>query len=175
MAQRADILDLARFVHSPGEGKRVDVDVAPGDLAYGDQSYVVPGGATPVRVDLSRTASGYALRLRFTASVSGPCVRCLDGAAMDVEVDAREVDQPGGSEEEGLRSPYVDGDELDVGAWAHDALALAMPGQFLCRPDCAGLCPVCGASLNDADPAQHLHEDEADAGPFAKLRELRLE
>jgi uncharacterized protein len=126
-------------------------------------------------VDVSRPASGYALRLRFNASMTGPCVRCLSNAEMDVDVDVREVDQPGGSEEEGLRSPYVDGDELDVGAWAHDALALAMPGQFLCRPDCAGLCPVCGASLNDADPDEHQHADAANAGPFAKLRELRLE
>jgi uncharacterized protein len=175
MAQRADILDLARFVHSPGEGKRVDVDVHPGELDYGDQAYEVRGGAVEARVDVSRPASGYALRLRFTAPVTGPCVRCLAGAVMEVAVDAREVDQPGGSEEEGLRSPYVDGDELDVGAWAHDALALAMPGQFLCRPECAGLCPECGASLNDADPAEHTHGEQAGAGPFAKLDELRLD
>jgi len=175
MAQRADILDLARFVHSPGEGRRVDIDVSPGDLSFGDQTYAVQDEAAEARVDASRTASGYALRLRFTAPVTGPCVRCLSGAEMDVAVDAREVDQHGGSDEEGLRSPYVDGDELDVGAWAHDALALAMPSQFLCRPECAGLCPVCGASLNDSDPADHRHGTEAEAGPFAKLRELRLE
>jgi uncharacterized protein len=175
MAQRADILDLARFVHSPGEGKRVDVDVRPGDLTYGDQAYAIEGGTAPARVDVSRTASGYALRLRFTAAVAGPCVRCLAGAEAEVAVDAREVEQPGGSEEEGLGSPYVNGDELDVGAWAHDALALAMPEKFLCRPDCAGLCPVCGASLNDADPAEHRHAAQAEPGPFAKLRELRPE
>jgi DUF177 domain-containing protein len=175
MAQRADILDLARFVHSPGDGRRVDVDVSPGGLAYGDQEYAVAGGAVTARVDISRTSSGYSLRLRFAAPVVGPCVRCLDDAEMRVEVDAREVDQPGGSEEEGLRSPYVDGDELDVGAWAHDALALAMPGQFLCRPECRGLCAVCGASLNDADPAEHGHAEEAGAGPMAKLREIRFD
>lgn len=175
MAQRADILDLARFVHSPGEGKRVDVDVRPGELTYGEQTYGVEGGTTPARIDVSRTATGYALRLRFTAPVVGPCVRCLAGAETEVAVDAREVDQPGGSEEEGLRSPYVAGDELDAGAWAHDALALAMPDKFLCRPDCAGLCPVCGARLNEADPAEHRHASDAEPGPFAKLRELRLE
>jgi uncharacterized protein len=175
MAQRADILDLARFVHSSGEGRRVDVDVTPGRLTYGDQEYALAGDSVTARVDISRTSTGYSLRLRFDAPVVGPCVRCLGDAEMRVGVDAREVDQPGGSEEEGLRSPYVDGDELDVGAWAHDALALAMPVQFLCRPDCAGLCPVCGASLNDTDPAEHRHGDEADANPFAKLRELRFD
>ena len=175
MAQRADILDLARFVHSPGDGRRVDVDVSPGELTYADQEYAVAGDAVTARVDISRTSSGYSLRLRFDAAVDGPCVRCLGNAEMHVAVDAREVDQPGGSEEEGLRSPYVDGDALDVGAWSHDALALAMPGQFLCRPDCKGLCAVCGASLNDADPAEHRHEEQAAAGPMAKLREIRFD
>ena len=36
------------------------------------------------------------------------------------------------------------GEVLDLGAWARDALALALPDQVLCRPDCAGLCAVCG-------------------------------
>jgi uncharacterized protein len=175
MAQRADILDLARFVHSPGEGRRVDVDVTPEKLSYGDQEYAIAGDAVTARVDISRPSTGYSLRLRFAAPVAGPCVRCLGDAEMTVDVDAREVDQPGGSEEEGLRSPYIDGDELDLGAWVHDALALAMPAQFLCRPDCAGLCPMCGESLNDVDPAKHRHGDEADEGPFAKLREIRFD
>lgn len=175
MAQRADILDLARFVRSPGQGRRVDAVVRPGSLAYGDQSYSVKGNTVDARVDISRTSSGYSLRLRFDAPVAGACVRCLEDAEMQVEVDAREVDQPGGSEAEGLRSPYVAGDELDVGAWAHDALSLAMPGQFLCRPGCRGLCPVCGMSLNDVDPAEHRHEGEASDGPMAKLREIRFD
>jgi uncharacterized protein len=175
MAQRADILDLARYVRSSGEGRRVDVDVTPGRLTYGEQEYAVVGDTTTARVDISRTSTGYSLRLRFAAPVTGPCVRCLGAAEMRVEVDAREVDQPGGSEADGLRSPYVDGDELDVGAWSHDALALGMPAQFLCRPDCKGLCPVCGATLNDADPAEHRHDEEADPGPMAKLREIRFE
>ena len=62
------------------------------------------------------------------------------------------------TEDEELRSPYVDDDELDIGRWAHDATMLALPTRFLCRPECAGLCAVCGESLNDADPADHEHE-----------------
>ncbi len=73
-----------------------------------------------------------------------------------MEVDGREVDHPGTSDEE-LRSPYIEGDELDLSSWAHDALALALPLQPLCRPECRGLCPVCGVSLNDTDPAEHDH------------------
>ena len=65
-------------------------------------------------------------------------------------------------------------DELDIGRWAHDATILALPTRFLCRPDCAGLCPVCGESLNDADPADHEHETATDPR-WAALNELKLE
>jgi uncharacterized protein len=149
------------------------VNVDPGRFVYGEQDYEVEGGKAAARLDVSHTTTGYALRLRFAAEVGGPCVRCLEPARVRVEVDAREVEQRSVGEEE-LRSPYVEGDELDLAAWSHDALALAMPGQFLCRPDCAGLCPVCGASLNEADPAEHRHEFAPDPR-FAKLRELKLE
>jgi uncharacterized protein len=171
MPQRADILDLARVAPKPGDGQRLDLDVVPGELSYGGASYGVTGDAATARLDVSRTAAGYALRLRFAAAVSGACVRCLEDAEVRVEVDALEVDQPA-SEDEELRSPYVDETELDVRGWAHDALALAMSGQFLCRSDCAGLCPVCGVSLNDADPAEHEHGAGRDPR-WDKLRELQ--
>jgi uncharacterized protein len=98
-------------------------------------------------------------------------MRCLQDAAPSIEVDAREVDRPGGGEE--LSSPYVSDEVLDVAAWAHDALALSIPTQVLCREGCAGLCPECAANLNEAGP-EHRHETAPDPR-LAKLRELRLQ
>ena len=175
MGTKVDSVDLARVAPSSGDGRRLDVDVAPGKLTYGDEDYTIAGGTTPARVDVSRTTTGYALRLRFAADVSGPCVRCLEAAAQRIEVDAREVDQAGdGEAADDLRSPYVREGELDLRGWAHDALALAMPEKFLCRSDCAGLCAVCGKSLNDADPAEHRHESAPDPR-WDKLRELKFD
>jgi uncharacterized protein len=88
-----------------------------------------------------------------------------------VDVDAREVDQPGGGED--LRSPYLSGDDLDVHAWARDALALALPTKIVCGDDCRGLCPVCGENLNQAGP-DHTHEPDPDPR-WSKLSELRFE
>ncbi len=62
---------------------------------------------------------------------------------------------------------------LDLAGWARDAFALAMPAKILCREDCAGLCPVCAADLNEAGP-EHHHEAAPDPR-WAKLRELKLE
>ena len=173
MPQKADTLDLSRFVPSPGDGRRVEADVAPGRLVYGGQPYEVQGGTVPARLDLSRTTTGYALRLRFDAPLDGPCVRCLEPASQVVSVDAREVAARDAAEEE-LQSPYIADDELDLSGWAHDALALAMPDKFLCRDDCAGLCAVCGESLNDAKPGAHEHETAPDPR-WDKLRELQSE
>src|SRR5262249_10874566 len=118
------------------------------------------------------TSSGYALRLRFACELSGPCVRCLEDAETGIEIDAREVDQPSNDEE--LRSPYVEDGNLDAGRWANDALVLALPDQILCRPDCAGLGSVGGESLNDADPEAHRHERGGDPR-MAKLRDVKFD
>jgi len=170
MPMRTDAFDLAGLQLSPGGGRRIELHVAIDPLQLGGERYAVEPALVPAVLDVSRTTGGgYALRLLFEASVAGPCMRCLKPAAPPVTVDTREISQP--SEE--LDSPYLDGDLLDVRAWSHDALALAMPAKLLCRPDCAGLCPVCGADLNSAGP-EHHHERQPDPR-WAKLSEVRFE
>ena len=140
-------------------------------FSFGGQDYSVAGRSVDALLDVSRTTTGFSLRLRFSAELDGPCVRCLEPAGRDVDVDAREVDQPGGGEE--LSSPYLDDQELDLQAWARDALLLALPAQIVCRDECAGLCAVCGENLNEAGP-EHFHEPEPDPR-WAALRELKLD
>lgn len=167
---RTDAFDLAGLQLSPGGGRRVELHVPIDPLVLGGERYAIDPPLVPATLHVSRTTGGgYALRLSFEAKLVGPCMRCLEPAAPVATVDSREVSQP--SEE--LDSPYLEGDVLDVRSWAHDALALAMPAKLLCRPDCAGLCPVCGADLNSAGPDHH-HEREPDPR-WAKLSELRFE
>jgi uncharacterized protein len=167
------IVDLERLALSSGQAQALDLEVGLEPIELGGQTYQPAGGGSEVRLDISRTSSGYALRLRFGTKLSGPCVRCLEPAGTELEIDAREVDQPPSRDDE-LRSPYVTDGNLDVGRWANDALVLALPSQPLCRPECAGLCAVCGESLNDADPEAHRHETGGDPR-MAKLRDLKLD
>lgn len=170
---RTTIIDLARLSLAHGEGKRIVLPVELEPFELGGQTYHAEPQAPTVRLEVSRPSGGYAFHLRFPVHVEGPCVRCLEAAALDFEIDAREVDQAA-TEDEELRSPYVEEDELDIGRWAHDATLLALPARFLCRADCAGLCPGCGASLNGADPADHEHEQATDPR-WAALKDLKLE
>lgn len=141
-------------------------------FSLGGETYPVIPEVVPAVLDVSRiTGGGYALRLRFQATISGPCMRCLNPAEPSFDVDTREVWQPGDGEE--LTSPYVSREVLDLEGWARDALALALPAVVVCREDCAGLCSVCGVNLNEAGP-DHAHEQPMDPR-WAKLSELHFE
>jgi uncharacterized protein len=176
MDQPVDALDLAQLKLTSGEGRRIDGLAVPlADLDLGGQQYETPD-TVDATLDVSRmTGEGYALRLRFAATIAGPCMRCLTDAVPETLVDAREVHDEGKGtiEDSELTSPYVSDQVLDLPAWARDALALAMPAQVLCRPDCAGLCPVCGEDLNRAG-ADHTHEPPRDPR-WDKLREIKLD
>ncbi|MGA9313974.1 MAG: DUF177 domain-containing protein [Solirubrobacteraceae bacterium] len=168
-------LDLGGLRLSAGEGRSFELAVHVEPLTLGGEPYEIAPATLPVRLDVSRMlGNGYALRLRFLATLTGPCMRCLNGAAPQIDVDAREVDRPGGGEE--LSSPYLEDEALDLASWARDALVLALPTQVLCREDCAGLCAVCAADLNDLDPTlpEHTHERPPDPR-WAKLNELKLD
>jgi DUF177 domain-containing protein len=171
MAAEYHRIDLSGLALSPGQGRRLHREVRPGALQLGGQRYDPVPAAVPMLLEISRTASGHAFHLTFASRLEGPCMRCLEEATVEVDVDSREVHQPSGGDED-LESPYVDGDQLDLAAWAHDALVLAAPAQLLCRPECLGLCPICGEPLNDAESADHRHGEQQDS-PWAALDELR--
>jgi uncharacterized protein len=177
MAAVTHDFDLAGLRLSAGEGRRLALEVLIEPLLLGGEQYMVAptdrsSASVPVELEVSRMmGGGYALRLRLQAALQGPCMRCLEQAEPTVEVQSREVDRPGGGEE--LQSPYVQNETLDLAAWARDAFALAVPVKVLCREDCAGLCPVCAANLNEAPPDHH-HEAVPDPR-WEKLRALKLE
>src|SRR3954451_21779858 len=172
MAAVTDTFDLGRLQLSSGEGRRLTLAVRLGRFDFAGERYGVEPESVDAMLAVSRmTGGGYALRLRFAAGLTGPCMRCLEPAAPVTEVDVREIHQPGGGEE--LTSPYVHDEELDLRGWAHDAYALELPAQVVCTPECTGLCPECAANLNPAG-AEHGH-DAAPDPRWAKLRELRFD
>jgi uncharacterized protein len=153
-----------------GEEFRDEVELELGALEYGGQRYLPVPDTVLAELVVARASTGTVFELRFDTRLHGPCYRCLADAVVELAIDAREYQatNPGGSDE--LRTPYLSNDKLDVHAWARDAIALALPEQILCRPDCAGLCPVCGKDLN-LEP--HEHEDEHGDPRWAVLAELR--
>lgn len=153
-----------------GEEHRDTLPVALEPFTLGGERYLPVPSEVPSDVVFQRTTGGDLFRLRFRVRVHGPCMRCLQDAVAELEIDAQEYQATERRAGEELQSEYVVDDHLELSAWARDALALALPERILCRPDCAGLCPVCGADLN-AEP--HLHEDGPVDSRWAALEGLR--
>ncbi len=130
------------------------VEVQP--FALGGETYAVDGGAVQLALSATRVGVRLALHGAAVAVVRGPCQRCLDDAAVEVRIAAEDYVFDGRSQGMEPGEAYVRGGVLDLDQWVRDALADALPGQLVCRPDCKGLCPVCGADLNLA-PAPHEH------------------
>jgi uncharacterized protein len=161
---------LRRLRLRPGEEQRdaVPIELEPFDL--GGLRYLPVPHEVEAELIVAQATTGLDLRLAFDVRLHGPCMRCLADAVLDVRIDAREYHANEAGDADELRSEYVVDDQLELSAWARDAIALALPEQILHAPDCAGLCPVCGKDLN-REP--HTHADETPDPRWEALQELR--
>ena len=155
----------------PGEQFRDQLDVELSSFEFGGQRYLPVPDKVPAELEITRANTGTVFTLAFTARLYGPCYRCLGDAVLELPIRAREY-QDESPEDEEMRTEYVVGNNLDLSAWARDAIALALPEQIVCRDDCAGLCAKCGKNLND-EP--HTHEEEHSDPRWAALDALRDE
>jgi uncharacterized protein len=114
---------------------------------------VVPTGAeAEVDVTLTPFEGGIEVVGTVTAPWVGTCRRCTEpvSGTLHVAVHERYADDLlSGPSDEDLY-PISD-DAVDLGPLVRDALVLELPMAPLCRPDCAGLCPSCGADRNAGD------------------------
>lgn len=162
---------LRRLRLRSGEEQRDAVEIELEPFELGGQQYLPVPPEVEAELTVVQATSGLDLRLRFAVRLHGPCMRCLEDAALDIDVDAREyhaADAP--ADEEELRSEYVVDDQVELSAWARDAIALALPDQILHVPECRGLCTICGKNLN-REP--HEHDEEARDPRWSALEELK--
>jgi uncharacterized protein len=106
------------------------------------------------------TRAGQDVRLRgeIKARISAPCDRCLSEVAITAEIPfdlfyepaSPGADQVGERElrERDLDFGVYENDQIDLDELVLEQLELSLPSRVLCREECRGLCPQCGADLN---------------------------
>jgi uncharacterized protein len=138
--------------------------------------------AAPIRgeVRLTRTGRSILARGEMSTALAGNCSRCLAPvvAAIDIEIEEEalpSIDIDSGQPVDQTAEPDAlrldEHHELDLAEPVREAIALAEPITLLCRPDCRGLCLVCGLDMN-ADPTHSHAEDDIDPR-LAALAEWR--
>lgn len=118
---------------------------------------------------------GYLVRGTLSGDATVPCNRCAEPMTVHLEEKFEDFEEaPSGDAEADGESRIVEEKGalyLDVAAIAWEQFVLALPPNPLCRPDCKGLCPECGANLNEGMCA--CARDEGDPR-LAVLRGLKL-
>lgn len=99
-------------------------------------------------VHISRTPQGLLFEGKFAAETELECVRCLEPYNQQLDTDFSEVFayQTRNFTESGLLIPE-DGN-IDLSPIIREYFMVALPIKPLCKPDCQGLCVVCGENLN---------------------------
>jgi uncharacterized protein len=89
--------------------------------------------------------------IRF--SIESLCARCLSSVDLTLSPEVRLILSPAGTPEEKIEEDVdyetYSGDEFDLGNYLREIIALSLPIKVLCREECKGLCPNCGANLNE--------------------------
>ena len=157
-AHRVTTLDLRALRLRPGEVRKETLDVELEPFVLGGMRYEATPATVPAELEISQASGATVFDLRLRAHLSGACMRCLGFAELEPEIVAREFYDPDAPASDELHSDYVVRDHLQVSTWARDAIALELPDQILCRPECAGLCPTCGKDLN-VEPHEHQERE----------------
>jgi uncharacterized protein len=186
----------------PLEGQAVDRTIALEPQALANEEFklstpaAVSGHIEPLRDDEEGAAAAkgaYRFRGRMSCRIELSCVRCLEPFPMDVaeELDLLYLpqstnvgpadensengqDAPGhGLEPEELAVSFYRDDRIDLSQMILEQIVLALPMKPLCKADCLGLCPQCGANRNLSSCACVIEETDPRWAPLRTLSKSR--
>lgn len=130
------------------------------------------------KVRFTRTVTGVLAGVDARGIVELPCIRCLNPAHQQIDIHFKDEFHSRIEVNTGMPLPkpdeedpfYIDESHLvDLGEALREYALIELPMQPLCRPDCKGLCPTCGADRNAGDCGCVSEEDD---DRFAVLKNL---
>jgi uncharacterized protein len=119
----------------------------------------------------TRTSEGVYISGTLHSTINVECMRCLDEMGLPIDIQLEELYYYPPSAAPNSEAFVFDGETgyIDLGPLVRELSLLEVPIQPICRPDCQGLCMVCGQNLNESDCG--CEDDEIDPR-MAKLRSL---
>jgi uncharacterized protein len=173
------MINVAPLLRQP-VGTQVEYHIAEDPIdPRGENAGLLEADAVSIEAEVkaSHTDPGALLEGTERADVQVSCSRCLRSTRVSVRARFAEqyyatiaVMSGGPLDEAPLDAKTIGSDfRIDVTPLLREELLLAMPQAPLCRPDCAGLCPVCGEDLNERP---HQHEEPVDER-WAQLGQLK--
>ncbi len=139
------VVNVAELLRRPGTGRDVNVSLSAEELELIDER-VAPSDTVDVGVKLESLTDGIVVTGTVSVPWSASCRRCLIDLAGSAVAEVDELYQHTLTSDEAF--PIVH-DQIDLAPMVRELATLELPLAPLCRPDCAGLCPTCGANRNE--------------------------
>lgn len=146
MAPNPFLVSVTALRRSPGGTVQAERRCGPLTGLAVTSARVPDGAEVCVDVDLESVHGGIMAHGIVATTWEGECRRCLGTATGTVHAEVRELFEPGSDADETY--PLM-GEQLDLAPLARDAVLLELPQAPLCAEACQGLCPTCGANLNE--------------------------
>jgi uncharacterized protein len=154
-----------------------DLELPPGAIGFGGEVEQRGPLAAAGRAEVIHEHRGpkeiiadIRLKGRFSGTVLVPCARCVEPVEVPLAAEFDLIFRPVGADSD-TRERAISAPETEIGYYQEDSLALedvlreqvllSLPVRTLCKPDCKGLCPRCGANRNH-QPC-HCEEGPSDA------------
>ena len=152
------VLDLER------EPIEFDLKLPPGAVDFGDEATQIGDLATSGSAEViheHRVPKDIVADIRFRGRFAGnfqvPCARCIEPVEIPLAADIDLIFRPLGADAD-VPERSITASETEIGYYQKDSLLLedvlreqvllSLPVRTLCKPDCKGLCPRCGANRN---------------------------
>jgi uncharacterized protein len=139
--------DVTQLLREPA-GTQTDIEL---DLGFQRLSDDLSVSAVKGRLTLWRTEKEVLVRGTLFVDIDLECGRCLSPTPTTLRLEVEERFRPASTETPPDEQVFlIDADNhLDLRPVLQDQTILSVPMHVVCRPDCAGLCPVCGQDLNE--------------------------
>jgi uncharacterized protein len=141
-----------------------DLELKPGAIDFGEEAEQMGNLAASGRAEVIHEHRGpreivpdIRLQGRFAGQFQVPCARCIEPVEIPLAADFDLIFRPIGADteppERSITAPeteigYYQKDSLSLEDVLREQVLLALPVRTLCKPDCKGLCPRCGANRN---------------------------
>lgn len=173
------IIDLRTIPHG---SRRFEFSLEQGWWHSDERDDLVIAVDTPleVRIEISRLNDKYVLNGNLSCGLQVRCDRCLEPYHRDIKTDFQLylTLPPPESEntemelvDEDMAVDFIVGEEIELDDVIREQIYLSLPMKSICSEGCLGLCPRCGANLNQG---KCRCSREVGHPGFSKLKDLKI-
>jgi uncharacterized protein len=144
MAASPLLVNATELLRVPGTRRTLATTVPLAALGVADDRV---RGDVEIELEVESSLDDIHVSGRLAVAWTDDCRRCLRGLAEDLVIDVEERYVPNAAPTDAESFPIEHG-QLDLRPLVREGVLLGIPDAPLCRHDCPGLCPVCGADLS---------------------------